>query len=74
MKRLGVTQTLVKNPKKYLDLARELKKAIKHEGDVDNNYNLCTWSNRQIIGKEPGRLKISGQVKTIQTTILLRSA
>ena len=36
---------------KYLDLARELKKPMKHEGDGETNYNCCTRNNPQRIGK-----------------------
>ena len=28
---------------KYLDLARELKKTIEHEGDNYTNYDCCLW-------------------------------
>ena len=28
---------------KYRDLARELKKTIEHEIDVDTNYSCCSW-------------------------------
>ena len=28
---------------KYLDLARELKKTMKHEGDNNTNCNWCFW-------------------------------
>ena len=30
---------------KYLDLARELKKTMEHEGDNYTNYNWCVWNN-----------------------------
>ena len=41
---------------KYLDLARELKKTMEHEGDDDTNFNCCTWNNPQIVAKWTGRL------------------
>ena len=28
-----------------LDLVRELKKTMEHEGDSDTNCNWCTWNN-----------------------------
>ena len=30
---------------KFLDLTREQKKTMEHEGDSDTNYNWCTWNN-----------------------------
>ena len=41
---------------KYLDLVRELKKTMQHEGDSHINCNLCTCNNPQRIGKRTGRL------------------
>ena len=41
---------------KYLDLAREMKKYMKHEGDYDTKSCLCTWNNPQKIGESTGRL------------------
>ena len=41
---------------KYLDLAKELKKTVEHEGDSDTNCNWCTWNNPQRLGKWTGRL------------------
>ena len=38
-----------------MDLARELKKVMEHEGDSDTNYNWCTWNSPQRFGKETGR-------------------
>ena len=41
---------------KYLDLARELKKTLVHEGDNYTNYDWCFWySNKRFI-KGTGRL------------------
>ena len=36
---------------KYLDLPRELKKAVEHEGEDDTNCSWCTWNG-------PKRLEI----------------
>ena len=52
---------------KYLDLARELKKTLKHESDGDAYCNWCTWQS-------PKDMEIRGRVETIRTTTLLRSA
>ena len=41
----------------YQDLARELKKTMEHENDIDTNCNCCTRNNVQRIGKETGRLR-----------------
>ena len=41
---------------KYLNLARELKKTMEHEGDGDTSSNECAQNNPQMIGKEIGRL------------------
>ena len=30
---------------KYLDLARELKKTMEHEGDMYTNCNWCVWNS-----------------------------
>ena len=40
----------------YIDLARELKKTMKHEIDGDTNYGWCTWNNHQRINKGTGKL------------------
>ena len=34
----------------YLDLVRELKKTMEHEGDDDTYCDWCTWNNIQRIG------------------------
>ena len=47
---------------------------MEHEGDGDTNCNWCTLNNPQRLDKGNGNLKIRGQVETIQTTALLRSA
>ena len=41
---------------KYLDLARELKKAREHEGDNYDNYDWFFWYIHQRIIKETGEL------------------
>ena len=41
---------------KYLDLARELKKAVEHEGDGDTNCNWCTWNDPQRLRRNTGRI------------------
>ena len=56
---------------KYLDLVRGLKK---YESDGNTNYNCYTWRNLQRLVKGQGDLEIRGQVETIQTTALLKSA
>ena len=40
----------------YLDLARELKKTIEHEGDNYTNRDWCFWSSFQRIIKGAGGL------------------
>ena len=46
-----------KNKKnKYLDLAREQKKTVKHKGDDNTSCNWCTWNVLQKLGKETGRV------------------
>ena len=42
---------------KYLGLARELKKTIKHKSDGDTNCNRCARYSHQRIGKRTGRIK-----------------
>ena len=39
----------IKKTEKYLDLARELKNSMEHEGDGDTYFNWCTWNNPQRI-------------------------
>ena len=41
-----------KNIDKYLDLARELKRTVKHENDMDTNCNWCAWNGRQKVLKK----------------------
>ena len=57
---------------KRLDLVRELKKTVEHEGDGDANCNWYTWIKGLV--KRLEDLEIRGQVETIQTTALLRSS
>ena len=42
---------------KYLDLAREQKKAAKHEHDDDTDCNWSAQNNPQRLGKETRRLR-----------------
>ena len=44
---------------KYLDLARELKKAMEYEGDGDTNCKWCARNNPQKLGKRIGRVEKS---------------
>ena len=37
---------------KYLNLARELKKAIEQESDSDTNYNWCAMNDLQNLTRE----------------------
>ena len=41
---------------KYLDLAREVKKTMKHEGDHYTNRDWCIWYSHQRIIKGSGGL------------------
>ena len=41
---------------KYLDLARELEKTMKHESDDCTNCDLCFWYGNYRIIKGPGGL------------------
>ena len=50
---------------KYLELARELKMAVEHEGDDDTNFSWCVWNCPQRIGKKIEGLEISGIIETI---------
>ena len=59
---------------KYLDLTRELKKTVEHESDDYSSCNWCSWYSHQRFKKGLEGLKMTGQVETIQTTTLLRSA
>ena len=47
---------------KYLDLARKLKKTVKHENDENTNCNWCSWHSHQKIDTKTGELgnKIAG--------------
>ena len=40
---------------KYIDLARELKKTMEHEGDNYTNCDWCLWHGNYRIIKGPGR-------------------
>ena len=54
---------------KYLELARELKKTMEHEG---YNYTFGTVTKGLLRGLED--LEVGDQVETIQTTALLKMA
>ena len=41
----------------YLDLARELKKAMEHERDSDNNCYWLAWYSHQKVVKGTGGLR-----------------
>ena len=41
----------------YLNLAREPKKAMQHEGDSDTNCSGCARNNLQRIRKKTGKLR-----------------
>ena len=58
---------------KYLDLVRELKKTMEHEGDNCTSCGWCFWYSYQRIIKGTGGLGIRGRVDTIQTTTSLRT-
>ena len=45
---------------KYIDLARELKKSMEHEGDGDINCTWRTWNKTQRIGKGLKDMEIRG--------------
>ena len=55
----------------YLDLVRELKKNMEHEGDNYTNRDWCFWYSNQRTIKGTGGF--GGRVETIQTTALLRT-
>ena len=59
---------------KYLDLARELKKAMEHAGDGDTNCNRYTWNGPQRLGKGAGRAENRRTCRNHPTITLLRSA
>ena len=59
---------------KYLDLARALKKTMKHEGDNYANRYWCFWYGHKTIIKGLEDFEIRGRMVTIQTTTLMRTA
>ena len=59
---------------KYLDLARELKKTMEHDGDNYTNCDWCFWHSNKRITKGIAELEVGEQVEIIQTTRLLRTA
>ena len=58
---------------KYLDLTREMKKIMEHEGNGDADSNWCTWNNLPKLIKRLEDLEIRGQEEAVQTRSLLRS-
>ena len=59
---------------KYLDLARELKKAMEHKCNGDTINDLCIWNGLQSLERSLEELESGRRIKTIQTTTLKRSA
>ena len=61
--------------RKYLDLARELKKtAVEHEGERNANCSWCVGTVSKNLKKRQKELEITGIIETIQTIALLRLA
>ena len=56
------------------DRQAKLKNPMEQDGDGDTNCNKYIWNNPKGYVKGLEDLEIRGQVKTIQTTALLRSA
>ena len=46
----------LKVSEKYFDLARELKKTVEIESNVNTNCNWCSWYSHQRIEKRTGGL------------------
>ena len=42
---------------KYIYYARELKKALEHEGEGHTNCSWCVWTSPQGLQKETARIK-----------------
>ena len=61
---------------KYLDLARELKKTMKHAGDNYADCDWCIWYSNynNNLSKRQEDLEVGRRVETIQTTASLRTA
>ena len=53
---------------KYLDLSRELKKAMEHECDGNTNCNWCVWNDTKGLVKWLEELEIGRREETIQVT------
>ena len=53
---------------KYLDLTKELKKAVKHEGESDNSCSCCGWNGPKWLEGRLKGIEIFRRIKTIQTT------
>ena len=60
------------NVGKYVDLAKEQKKAVEHEGHGDTCYYWSTLNSPQRLQKRLEELEIRGITETIWTTLLLR--
>ena len=50
----------------YLDLAREQKKTVEHEGDGDSNLNCALGTVTKVLVKGLEDLEIRGQAKNTQ--------
>ena len=60
---------------KYLDLARESKKTMEHEGDDYTNHDWCFWYNNKRIIKRTGGLeswRTGGDHPLLRTARILR--
>ena len=55
---------------KYLDLAKELKKAVEHKGDA---YTNCTWALGIIPKNLEKKLDTRERIEKIETIALLKS-
>ena len=47
---------------KYLDLARELKNAVKHDDNINTNCNWNTWNDPQRRGKETVERRLNFEI------------
>ena len=50
---------------KYLDLAREQKKTVEHEGGGDTNCCWSAWNALHKLGERLEERKIKGRIETI---------
>ena len=58
---------------KYLDLARELKKTMEHEGNGDSNWNWHSFCGHQKTNTGTGGFEKKRRMESIQTTALVKS-